>query len=170
MKLIENNLVITNTFHDEIIENKAKLADNMKVLLYEEDNLLFNKLDFDNDDIFLEPLLFNYFNTNPKDRKYSLEQILLGYFKKKDIEAKIYFEQKWQPPGELKQSLEYRLLLNADGSIKRVVSLGKGSQLYLDQTNIPVNGELFISPLSESQSSTIRLLLNPDGRVQAFTE
>ncbi|MGB5635951.1 MAG: hypothetical protein WBM86_24655, partial [Waterburya sp.] len=81
-----------------------------------------------------------------------------------------YFEQKWQPPEGLKQSLEYRLLLNADGSIKRVVSLGKGSQLYLDQTNIPVNGELFISPLSESQSSTIRLLLNPDGRVQAFTE
>ena len=81
-----------------------------------------------------------------------------------------YFEQKWQPPEGLKQSLEYRLLLNDDGSIKRVISLGKGSQLYLDQTNIPVNGESFISPLSESQSSTIRLLLNPDGGVQAFTE
>ena len=85
-------------------------------------------------------------------------------------EVVAYFEQKWQPPEGLKQSLEYRLLLNDDGSIKRVISLGKGSQLYLDQTNIPVNGESFISPLSESQSSTIRLLLNPDGGVQAFTE
>ncbi|HEY9769045.1 MAG TPA: DUF4335 domain-containing protein [Coleofasciculaceae cyanobacterium] len=85
-------------------------------------------------------------------------------------EVIVYFQQKWQPPEDLKQSLEYRLLLNADGSIKRVVALGKASQLYLKQSNIPVNGESFVSPLDESQSATVRLLLNPDGRVQAFTE
>lgn len=85
-------------------------------------------------------------------------------------EVIVYFQQKWQPPADLKQSLEYRLLLNADGSIKRVVALGKASQLYLNQSNIPVNGESFVSPLNESQSATVRLLLNPDGRVQAFTE
>ncbi|MDJ0572573.1 MAG: DUF4335 domain-containing protein [Pleurocapsa sp. MO_192.B19] len=85
-------------------------------------------------------------------------------------EVKIYFEEKWQPPAELKQSLEYRLFLNSDGSIKRVVPIGKASKLYLSKTNIPVQGETFISPLTESQKSIIRLLLNPDGRVQAFTE
>ena len=85
-------------------------------------------------------------------------------------EVIVYFQQRWQPPADLKQSLEYRLLLNADGSIKRVVALGKASQLYLNQSNIPVNGESFVSPLDESQSATVRLLLNPDGRVQAFTE
>ncbi len=81
-----------------------------------------------------------------------------------------YFQAKWQPPADLKQSLEYRLLLNADGTIKKVVPLGKASQLYLSQTNIPVNQESFISPITESDSFSIRLLLNPDGRVQAFTE
>lgn len=81
-----------------------------------------------------------------------------------------YFENQWQPPANLKQSLEYRLLLNEDGSIKKVVPLGKASGLYLSQTNIPVNGESFMTPPDPTQSSTIRLLLNPDGNVQAFIE
>ena len=81
-----------------------------------------------------------------------------------------YFKNKWQPPADLNQSLEYRLYLNPNGSIKRVVPIGKASQLYLERTNIPVNGETFISPLDESQKSTIRLLLNPDGGIQTFAE
>ncbi|NJK57197.1 MAG: DUF4335 domain-containing protein [Pleurocapsa sp. SU_5_0] len=81
-----------------------------------------------------------------------------------------YFENKWQPPAELKQSLEYRLILNRNGSIIRIIPLGKAAQLYLNQTNIPVNGEAFISPLTKSQPDIIRLLLNPDGQVQVFTE
>ncbi|MEO0837118.1 MAG: hypothetical protein AAFY16_14395, partial [Cyanobacteria bacterium J06642_3] len=85
-------------------------------------------------------------------------------------EVTTYFKNHWQPPADLKQSLEYRLLLNADGSIKRIIPLGKASRLYLSRTKIPVNGESFISPPSPSQSSTIRLLLNPDGQIQAFGE
>ncbi len=85
-------------------------------------------------------------------------------------EVEAYFKNQWQPPADLKQSLEYRLLLNQDGSIKKVIPLGKASRLYLSQTNIPVNGESFMSPPSPTQSSTIRLLLNPDGNVQAFIE
>lgn len=83
-------------------------------------------------------------------------------------EVTAYFREKWQPPAELKQSLEYRLLLDADGSIRQVIPLGMASELYLSKTNIPVNGKSFISP-SESQP-VIRLLLNPNGRVQAFVE
>ena len=79
-----------------------------------------------------------------------------------------YFQDKWQPPAELKQSLEYRLWLNADGTIERVVPLGKASQLYIDRTNIPLKGESFID--SKSQSSIVRLLLSPDGGVQVLSE
>ena len=79
-----------------------------------------------------------------------------------------YFQERWQPPAELKQSLEYRLWLNADGTIERVVPLGKASQLYIDRTNIPLKGESFIDP--QSQSSIVRLLLSPDGGVQALRE
>ncbi|MGL5834150.1 MAG: DUF4335 domain-containing protein [Waterburya sp.] len=85
-------------------------------------------------------------------------------------EVAAYFEHKWEPPADLNQSLEYRLLLDKNGSIKRVVPLGKAAQLYLSQTNIPINGEPFISPLGKSQSSTIRLLLSPQGGVQVFAE
>ena len=80
-----------------------------------------------------------------------------------------YFEERWQPPAELKQSLEYRLWLNADGTIERVVPLGKASQLYIDRTNIPLKGESFINS-QKSQSSIVRLLLSPDGEVQALSE
>ena len=85
-------------------------------------------------------------------------------------EVTAYFEKQWQPPANLQQSLEYRLLLNPDGSIKKVIPLGKAARLYISQSKIPVNGEPFISPPTTAQSSKIRLLLNPDGRVQAFTE
>ncbi|MEM7591205.1 MAG: DUF4335 domain-containing protein [Cyanobacteria bacterium P01_A01_bin.83] len=85
-------------------------------------------------------------------------------------EVTTYFKNHWQPPADLKQSLEYRLLLNADGSIKKIIPLGKASRLYLSRTKIPVNGESFISPPTPSQSSAIRLLLNPDGQIQAFNE
>lgn len=85
-------------------------------------------------------------------------------------EIKAYFEDRWQPPKDLKQSLEYRLYLNSDGSIKRVIPIGKASELYLDRTNIPVQGETFVSPLNKSQKSTIRLLLNPNGGIKTFAE
>jgi Domain of unknown function (DUF4335) len=85
-------------------------------------------------------------------------------------EVKAYFQDKWQPPAELKQSLEYRLILNTDGSVQRIVAIGKASEIYLDRTNIPLRGQSFISPLRDQESSIIRLLLNPDGDVTAFAE
>ena len=85
-------------------------------------------------------------------------------------EVTAYFRDRWQPPADLKQSLEYRLFLRTDGSIERVVPLGKAARVYLSQTNIPIDGERFISPVLEAESSIIRLLLNPDGRVQVFAE
>ena len=80
-----------------------------------------------------------------------------------------YFQEKWQPPAELNQSLEYRLVLNPNGTIGRVTPIGKASALYLSKTSIPLNGEPFISP-SQVQAATVRLLLSPDGRVRAFAE
>ena len=81
-----------------------------------------------------------------------------------------YFQKQWQPPAKLKQSLEYRLLLDADGSISKVAPLGQASARYLSQTDIPLSGEPFVTPAAETQPTTIRLLLNPDGKVKAFVE
>ena len=85
-------------------------------------------------------------------------------------QATNYFQEKWQPPDELKQSLEYRLLVDANGKIKKVIPIGKASAMYLNRTKIPLQQEAFIDPLPDRNQIVIRLLLNPDGEVAAFLE
>jgi hypothetical protein len=51
----------------------------MKMLVYKTNISVFGLLDFDDDKIFMEPLLYTYFNT--PDSKFTLEQILYGYIR-----------------------------------------------------------------------------------------
>lgn len=81
-----------------------------------------------------------------------------------------YFQERWQPPKQLNETLEYRLIINNNGAIARIFPIGKASQIYLDRTNIPLMGETFIDPVSESQNLTVRLMLSPDGEVNTFAE
>jgi hypothetical protein len=81
-----------------------------------------------------------------------------------------YFQQRWKPPEELKQTLEYQLVLNQDGSLARIFPLGQAAKLYLDRTNMPLLGESFVSPVDVSVKPKIRLVLNPDGTVKTFLE
>jgi hypothetical protein len=84
-------------------------------------------------------------------------------------EAREYFQQRWQPPNNLKQTLEYRLVLNSDGSIGRIMPLGGAAKIYLDRTNMPLLGESFVSA-PEQKNPQIRLVLSPDGTVRTFLE
>ncbi len=84
--------------------------------------------------------------------------------------VKAYFQKNWQPPTDLKQTLEYRLIVKPDGSISRVIPIGRAAEIYLDRTNLPLIGEAFIAPSSRGQNSTIRLSLSPDGSIAAFSE
>ena len=97
---------------------------------------------------------------NPESKIVQLPQ-------QREIEA--YFQQKWQPPAELTRTLEYRLFLAKDGSLTRILPIGKAASIYLDRTGIPLMGEAFVSPL-ESDLATVRLLLSPDGEVKTFVE
>ncbi|MGK7874906.1 MAG: DUF4335 domain-containing protein [Xenococcaceae cyanobacterium] len=81
-----------------------------------------------------------------------------------------YFQQRWQPPEGLSRTLEYRLVLNRDGSIARIVPLGQASKIYLDRTGMPLMGESFVSPLEGEGNPKIRLVLSPDGTVKTFLE
>ncbi len=85
-------------------------------------------------------------------------------------EAQSYFEQTWKPPENLNHGIQYRLILNKDGSIRRIIPLGQRAQIFLDRTGIPLLGEKFVSPLSGEKEETIRLVLNPDGKVSTFLE
>ncbi len=100
-------------------------------------------------------------NSNPESAVERMPQL---------VELQNYFQQRWKPPFGLTQSLEYRLILNNNGSIKSIIPLGKASEINLDRTNIPLMGESFISPFQERSTPIVRLVLGPDGAVKTFTE
>lgn len=85
-------------------------------------------------------------------------------------EARKYFQNRWQPPNSLTQRLEYSLALNADGSIRQIIPLGQVAETYLDRTEMPLIGESFVSPVDGKRTPKIRIVLNPDGKVDTFLE
>lgn len=85
-------------------------------------------------------------------------------------EARQYFQQRWQPPRNLAQTLEYRLIVQPDGSLKQAVPLGKAAIVYYQKASIPTPGSAFVSSLDISENQTIRLVLSPNGRVKTFLE
>lgn len=85
-------------------------------------------------------------------------------------EVRNYFAQRWQPPASLKQTLEYTLVLNPNGSLQRAVPLGQAASTYLDRTPIPLANEPFVSPPEGKGSALIRLVLQPNGKVETFLQ
>lgn len=85
-------------------------------------------------------------------------------------EVRRYFQERWKAPEGLNQRLEYRLMLDREGAIARIVPLGRAANIYLDRTQMPLMGTPFVSPLETNERATIRLVLNPDGSVKTFLE
>lgn len=85
-------------------------------------------------------------------------------------EARTYFEQNWTPPEGLKETLEYSLQLDPNGSIQRIIPRGQAAGDYIDRTNMPLVGEPFVSAVQDGKTPRIRLVLRPNGKVQAFLE
>ena len=78
-------------------------------------------------------------------------------------------QERWQPPEDLRQSLEYRVTLAQDGTLQRVVPIGDTAQAYLPQVSALQVGEPIIPP-TQTSSPPIRLVLRQDGQVRAFLE
>jgi hypothetical protein len=85
-------------------------------------------------------------------------------------EARNYFAQRWRPPLGLKQSLEYTISVNADGSVGQISPRGQASYQFVQSAGMPVINEPFVSPVKGSESVRIRVLLKPDGAVQTLVE
>ena len=85
-------------------------------------------------------------------------------------EARNYFHSRWTVPQGLNQRIEYRLTVNADGTLTRIIPLGRAAEVYLDRTGIPLLGEPFVSPLKNQDEATLRLVLLPDNKVKTFLE
>lgn len=74
---------------DSIISDINEKINTIKILLYKEAPHIFEKIDFDNDEIFCSPLLFAFFrhkviNTfTPEEEKALLEEFMQGYYVEK---------------------------------------------------------------------------------------
>ncbi|MGB7414081.1 MAG: DUF4335 domain-containing protein [Thermosynechococcaceae cyanobacterium] len=84
-------------------------------------------------------------------------------------QARQYLASRWQAPQTLKQTLQYTLVLNPNGSIRQVKPRGQAASQYLSQTPIPGVNQPFVSP-SQGKNTSIRVVLAPDGTVQTFLE
>ncbi|MEG4456660.1 DUF4335 domain-containing protein [Microcoleus sp. N9_A1] len=85
-------------------------------------------------------------------------------------EARTYFEERWKPPEGMEQTLEYSVLIDETGSIQSIVPMGKAAADYIEQINMPLAGEPFVSAVSNGKNPKIRVVLRPNGRVQTFLE
>jgi hypothetical protein len=74
-----SGFTLCERFRQDVINGMGAIADTMKALLYSRAPELFKCLDFERDDIFLEPLLFAYFNHENGDQCATLPQLLFGY-------------------------------------------------------------------------------------------
>lgn len=85
-------------------------------------------------------------------------------------EVRNYFQKIWYPPKNLKRTLQYSLQLNSDGSLQSIIPVGQPAVNRQKQLEFPEIGKPFVSPLESGKTPKIRLVLQPDGSVQAFLE
>lgn len=83
-------------------------------------------------------------------------------------EVRNYVATRWQPSSPPPKTLEYRVTVNADGSLGTVEPLGASAQQYLNQVPLPQTSSAFVS--GSGTRSNIRLLLRQDGTVQTFLD
>ena len=85
-------------------------------------------------------------------------------------EVKQYFQDKWQVPENLQQSIEYRLQVENNGTLTKVTPVGQVAAIFLEQTPIPRNDKIITSSFATLSYLTVRLILSPNGSVQTFAE
>ncbi|HEY9611233.1 hypothetical protein [Allocoleopsis sp.] len=85
-------------------------------------------------------------------------------------EVKNYFKKGWQPPAGVKQTLEYSVSINADGTVQRIRPLSNAAGEYINSTSLPMPGSPFVSPREGGGNTNIYLAFSPDGKVNASLE
>lgn len=85
-------------------------------------------------------------------------------------EVRDYLQERWKPPSGLSQILEYYIFLNPNGTVERIIPINSAAVENLNRTNIPTPGESFVSAVQGEGNPKIRVVFNPDGKVQTFYE
>jgi hypothetical protein len=85
-------------------------------------------------------------------------------------EVKTYFQDRWRPPASLDTSLEYRIVLNPDGTLAQALPLNGAAVRFIDRTPIPLQQSPLASPFGGDRPILLRLVLMPSGSVQVLGE
>ncbi len=87
-------------------------------------------------------------------------------------ETKRYFQGKWQADPNQPNSLQYVVRVSGkSGLVQTVIPQGESAIEYLKKTQLVKPGDKLISPAAAGRSDQkIRVLLQPDGTVDAFGE
>jgi hypothetical protein len=85
-------------------------------------------------------------------------------------EAEAYFKQRWSPQKGIEYPLQYRLTIAKDGTIVGNEPLSTLSTTWLDRSGVPLQGEPFVSALSDGTEQTIVVTLRSNGGVEAVLE
>jgi hypothetical protein len=85
-------------------------------------------------------------------------------------EVRDYVVSRWQPTPPPPKTLEYRVKINANGSLANVDPLGASAQQYLDKVPLPSGQDPFVSRVGSGPTPNVRLVLHPDGTVQTFLD
>ena len=72
-----------------------------------------------------------------------------------------YVAQRWQGAADIHQTLQYTLVLNADGSLQQVIPRGQAAKLHRDRIPLPDLNQPFVLPLAAPGTPKIRLVLDP---------
>jgi Domain of unknown function (DUF4335) len=86
-------------------------------------------------------------------------------------EAKRYFQSKWKADPAQSNALQYVLEVSGkSGLVQSVDPQGEAATNYLNQTKLIEKGQKLVSPVAGSSDQKIRVLLQPDGKVDTFVE
>jgi Domain of unknown function (DUF4335) len=85
-------------------------------------------------------------------------------------EAKRYFQGKWKASTTQPNALQYVLQVSKNGTVRSISPQGEAATTYLQQTKLIKTGQKLLSPAAGTSDQKIRILLQPDGGVDTFTE
>ncbi len=164
----------------QINENDAKISGNVNYLAQPQVSSKYSRLPTPpilNRKTFVREKNINKENTSDhllalEDKnlnKYNMENKLSITIPQLD-EIQEYFQKRWKPLENLEQTIEYRLIIENNGSFKKSIPLGHLAMVYRSQIEFPEAGSPFVSPLKTLNSQSIRLVLIPDGTVKTLLE
>ncbi len=85
-------------------------------------------------------------------------------------ETQTHFQKRWKADPNFSETLQYVIRVDKNGKVVRVTPQGDISKNYLDKTRFLRPGEKLVSPSRTGKDQDVRVLLKPNGEVEAIAE